>query len=154
MKGEVGRSVKNLGVVVAVTAAVLVQSAPALGAPPTQPPPNAGSSGPPAAWLDDGRRTVWLAYAAYCWDSNCVRMRSPAARSDIPRIGGLRNRTLRLHFAFAARQVTVSALTTRVIQRLKPGRLVLWPVRQTGVVLINVNVPGRGTVSYAVNLRP
>lgn len=144
---------KSLGVVAVIAAALLVQSAPA--APPRQPAPRAGSGAPPAAWLEDGPRAVWLAYAAFCWDSACVRMRSPATRADIPRISGLRNRTVRLHFRFDARQITVSALNekTPAAQRLKPGRVVLWPVRQSGIVLINVNVPGRGTVSYAVNLR-
>lgn len=144
---------KRLAVVVVIAGALLVQSAPA--APPTQPAPSAGRAGPPAAWLEDGRRSLWLAYAAFCWDSACVRMRSPATRSDIPRVAGLRNRTVRLHFRFDARQITVSTLNekTPAAQRLRPGRLVLWPVRQSGIVLINVNVPGRGTVSYAVNLK-
>jgi hypothetical protein len=145
--------VKSLGVVAVIAGALLVQSAAA--APPKQPAPRVGAGAPPAAWLEDGPRAVWLAYAAFCWDSNCVRMRSPASRTDIPRISGLRNRMVALHFRFEPRQITVSALNdkTSAAQRLRPGRLVLWHVRQSGIVLINVNVPGRGTVSYAVNLQ-
>jgi hypothetical protein len=145
--------VKKLGIVAVIATALLAQSA--LAAPPRQPAPGTGTAGPPAAWLEDGTRALWLAYAAFCWDSNCVRMRSPATRSDIPRVAGVRNRIVRLHFRFDARQITVSALNdkTRAAQRLKPGRLVLWPVRQSGIVLINANAPGRGTVSYAVNLQ-
>ena len=81
--------------------------------PPTGPPPKAGGTlgtGPPPAWIEDGRRSRWLLYGSYCWKTACVDMLPPDARPELPRIRVRPGQTLRVHLAFTPARASVQVL--------------------------------------------
>jgi len=144
------RSGRGLAVVVgvSVTAALLAGSARAT---PPGPPPVAGRGGPPPAWIETATGARWLAYSGYCWNSICVRVRSPATRTDLPVVRGTAGKMASVHFGFAARAVGVSVLGAPKTTSLPAGRIVSWRVARKGITVISATAPGgRGTVSYAV----
>lgn len=118
---------------------------------PPGPPPVAGRGGPPPAWIETASGARWLAYSGYCWNSICVRVRSPATRTDLPVVRGTAGKVAKVHFGFAARAVGVSVLGSPKTASLPAGRIVSWRVARKGITVISATAPGgRGTVSYAV----
>lgn len=136
--------------VVAVVAVAVMLAAGNAGATPPGPPPTAGPGGPPPAWVEQAKVSRWLAFSGYCWNSTCVRPRSPATRTDLPGLRLAARRSVQLHFGFAARAITVSTLGSSKVSTLPAGRLVSWRIARKGISVISATAPGHGTVSYAV----
>jgi hypothetical protein len=67
----------------------------------------------------------------------------------VPALRVTAGRTLRLHFAFAARGTSVTVAGSRSTA-LPGGKLVSWRVARKGISVISTTAPGHGTVSYVV----
>lgn len=73
-------------------------------APPKSPRPKVGGllSGPPAAWISTNRRSFWLGYSSYCWQTACVDFIAPSCREPkhTPRFVLGRGQRVTAHLAF------------------------------------------------------
>jgi hypothetical protein len=117
---------------------------------PPGPRPTAAPGAPPPAWVEAAKVSRWLAFSGYCWNSTCVRPRSPATRTDLPMLRVPARGSVRLHFGFPARSISVSVLGSPKVSALPAGRLVSWRIARKGISVISATAPGHGTVSYAV----
>jgi hypothetical protein len=124
------------------------------GPPAAAPPRVEGAAGPPPAWLETRTRSLWLAFSSFCWKTACADYLPPQSRTDLPVIGVRRGAMVRVHFAFAPRQVhaTTFAGTTLKHVTLRPGRIVTWRPTLTGVVSFDMR-SAAGSASYVVRVR-
>jgi hypothetical protein len=135
-------------IAIALAVAVLVD-------PPAGSPPKVGGTmgvGPPPAWIDDGRRSRWLAYGSYCWRAMCVDMVAPESRPDLPRIDVRRGQLLRVHLTFAPVSASVQVVRgERTLTLAWTGRRTLTFRAQTGILMVGVTSSG-GAPSYLARL--
>ena len=123
--------------------------------PPAAPAPRVkGAAGPPPAWFETRTRSLWLAFSSFCWKTACADYLPPQSRTDLPVIAVRRGAMVRVHFAFAPRQVhaTIFVGTTLKHVTLRPGRIVTWRPTLTGVVSFDVR-SAAGSASYVVRVR-
>jgi len=113
-----------------------------------------GAAGPPPAWLETRTRSLWLAYSSFCWKTTCADYLPPQSRTDLPVIAVHRGAMVRVHFAFAPRQVHATTFVGTTLKHaiLAPGRIVTWRPRLTGVVSFDVR-GAAGSASYAFRVR-
>jgi hypothetical protein len=112
-----------------------------------------GAAGPPPAWLETQTRSLWLAFSSF-WKTTCADYLPPQSRIDLPVVRIRRGAIVRVHFAFAPRQVhaTTFVATTLKHATLRPARIVSWRPTRTGVVSFDAR-GAAGSASYVVRVR-
>jgi hypothetical protein len=124
------------------------------GPPKTAPPRVKGAPGPPPAWLETRTRSLWLAFSSFCWKTTCADYLPPQSRTNLPVIRVRHGALLRVHFAFAPRQVHATTFVGATLKHatLRPSRIVTWRPTLTGVVSFDVR-SAAGSASYVVRAR-
>jgi hypothetical protein len=97
---------------------------------------------------------LWLAFSSFCWSTACADYVPPQSRTDLAGISVHRGATVRLHFAFAPRQVHATTFVGTTLKHviLRPGRIVSWRPPLTGVVSFDA-ASAAGSASYVVRVR-
>jgi len=122
--------------------------------PPDLPPPGAPAGGPPPAWIETEIGPTWLAYGGYCWGRTCtdyVRARG-CDDGGVPGIPIRPGEVVRIHLAFAPREVVVGVTPGGRAAQLPPRRVVSWPADAPGSLSVSASArPGQGgsNASYA-----
>jgi hypothetical protein len=130
--------------------------------PPPTPKPTLGNvnTGPPAAWLETQRGSVWLGYSSYCWTMDgqgvCADFIAPSCADPehTPKIPLRRGERVTAHIDFDPAEVALSffpaqgAPTAADQRTLKLSRTPSWVVERDGPFSLFVRAKGGGDASY------
>ena len=112
--------------------------------------------GPPAAWLETERGSVWLGFSTFCWKTACADYVAPscAAQRHVPRIVVRRGELVTAHLAFTPRKLTLTYFldgeptSEPPHQRLRATKEPAWRVEREGAFSLSAVADAGGDASY------